>query len=49
MASTSKVMFKSPARPLDFLALARNETSCGHNSFFAYNPEKEPIKVCHKM
>lgn len=45
----SKAAFKAPKAP-DFVALAQEQrqtttTTGGHNSFFAYNPEKEPIKV----
>lgn len=39
-------------RAPDFVALAREQQqpqfrheSLGHNSFFAYNPDREPIKV----
>jgi hypothetical protein len=47
----SRSLFKTPVRAPDFVSLARQHqhqhesTSGGHNSFFAYNPEKEPIKV----
>lgn len=41
-----------PPKAPDFVALAREQHRLepqparkGHNSFFAYNPEKEPIKV----
>lgn len=39
--------FKTPIRTPDFVSLAREEQQelKRHNSFFAYNPEKEPIKV----
>lgn len=43
IASQSRVAFKT-VKPPDFTAMARKETST-HNSFFAYNPEKEPIRV----
>ncbi|KAK4511889.1 uncharacterized protein ATC70_003888 [Mucor velutinosus] len=46
----SRPLIKPPKVP-DFVALAREQqhqqqqpASRGHNSFFAYNPEKEPIK-----
>jgi hypothetical protein len=44
----SKPVFKAPRAP-DFVTLAQEQRTTvstrGHNSFFAYNPEKEPIKV----
>lgn len=48
ISNYSKPIFKSPARTLDFTAIAREQQrqeSGGHNSFFAYNPEKEAIRV----
>ena len=47
ISSQSRPTFKPPRVP-DFVSLAREQRqqpSRGHNSFFAYNPEKEPIKV----
>ncbi|KAI8640459.1 kinesin motor domain-containing protein [Parasitella parasitica] len=47
ISSHSRTVFKPPRVP-DFVALAREQhqqPSKGHNSFFAYNPEKEPIKA----
>jgi hypothetical protein len=44
----SKPVFKAPKAP-DFVGLVQEQRPAaateGHNSFFAYNPEKEPIKV----
>ncbi|KAI9263541.1 kinesin motor domain-containing protein [Helicostylum pulchrum] len=40
----SRVAFKAPVRTPDFASLVRKEAST-HNSFFAYNPEKEPIRA----
>ncbi|CEP14221.1 hypothetical protein [Parasitella parasitica] len=47
ISNNSRTIFKPPRAP-DFVALAREQRqqpSKGHNSFFAYNPEKEPIKA----
>ncbi|KAI8087301.1 kinesin motor domain-containing protein [Thamnidium elegans] len=40
----SRVAFKAPVKVPDFSSLSRKEAST-HNSFFAYNPEKEPIRA----
>jgi hypothetical protein len=48
ISTYSRPTFKSTARAPDFVAIAREQQrqeSGGHNSFFAYNPEKEPIRV----
>lgn len=46
-SSYARSIFKTPIRTPDFVSLAREEQQelKRHNSFFAYNPEKEPIKV----
>ena len=43
-------MYRAPVRVPDFVTLAKEQQrqeAKGHNSFFAYNPEKESIKVKH--
>lgn len=52
-SAPSRPIIKPPKVP-DFVALAREQqrqqqqpANKRHNSFFAYNPEKEPIKVSH--